>query len=572
MTFFWIHPTNDYLFNNFKIKIRIGVERFIASHNNEKFDVLIVGGGITGAAVAYEAASRGLNVGLVEKSDFGSATSAATSKMIHGGFRYLTRFEIGLVRESLSERRILMNIAPNFVLPFPFVFTHYSGDKYPAWMVKLGMIFYDLLSFDKNRLWDKSKKMPRYNSLSPEELIKEEPEVPDKNLKGVNTYYDCMNFMPERLTLAFLKSAIKHGAKVSNYCEVKSFISEKSNNGKVVSGVIVHDKINNEEVNIRSNLIINCTGPWADIMINKATGEPEKNHLCRSEGIHIITKKLVNKYVITATTKSGRHCFFVPWRGHTLIGTTDKEYVGNPDGYRVTRLAIEELLNEINQVFGNSSKIFFKDVENAYGGLRPLVENRAKGSYESSRKYEIVNHKKDGLKGLITVEGGKYTTSRNLAQKVVDLVFHELRFPFVKSVSKKHYLTGSEIKNLDSFISEKQKEYSNFDKFQIQFLAEIYGTEIDALLKIAKEDESLKTPLDKDGEIAAQIVYAFRHEMTFSLADVLFRRTGLGTLGHPGKEVLETIAAIAAKEIGWDEIRKQEEIKEIEELYGQWKD
>ncbi|NQU87348.1 MAG: glycerol-3-phosphate dehydrogenase/oxidase [Mariniphaga sp.] len=543
------------------------MNRFIESHQGEEFDILIVGGGITGAAVAYEAASRGLEVALVEKSDFGGATSAATSKMIHGGFRYLTKFEIGLVRESLRERRTLMNIASNFVHPLPFVFTHYKGDKYHPLMVKAGMIFYDLLSFDKNHLWDKSIKMPWHKSLSSEELIEYEPEVLPEGLKGGNLYYDGMNFYPERLTLAFIKSAVNYGAKVSNYTEVIDFLKTEKEGGKIITGVKVIDKTNKNKIDIRSKLVINCAGPWADIVLNKLTKQNKNKQLRRSEGIHIITKKKVNNHVITATTKSGRHCFFVPWRGHTLIGTTDKEYIGNPDEYKVTKSAIKEMLDEVNPVFGNSEKITFEDVQFAYGGLRPLVEDDTKESYESSRKYEISTHDKQGISGLLTIEGGKYTTSRNLAQKVVDKTCKELKKPKKHSVSNSTYLVGSDIKNIQSFITEKQKQYSAFDKKQIEFLVKMYGTEIDTLLKIAEEDKILKKPLNGDGEIAAQVVFGIRNEMAKSLPDILFRRTGLGTLGHPGNEVLEFIADIAAKESGWNISWKKEEIEKVEMLF-----
>ena len=540
------------------------MKRFIENHNDEVFDILIIGGGITGAVVAYEAASRGLKVALIEKADFGGATSAATSKMIHGGFRYLTHFEIGLVRESLRERRILTNIAPNYVHPLPFVFTHYKGDKYPGWMVKLGLIFYDLLSFDKNLLWDKSIRMPWHRSLPVKELLNHEPEVLPDSLKGANLYYDCMNFYPERLTLAFIKSAVKSGAKVTNYAEVKDFLIDENKKIKTITGVKVFDHIRNSEAIIKSKLVLNCAGPWADIVLNKAIKNTENRQLRRSEGIHIITKKKVSNYVITATTKAGRHCFFVPWRGHALIGTTDKEFIGNPDDYRVTKKAIKELLDEVNPIFGRSEKIELKDVEFAYGGLRPLVEEDTKESYESSRKYEISNHKKDGIHGLLTVEGGKYTTSRNLARKVVDKVVKELNIASKKSISKNQFLSGCEIDNLKSYISEKQKMYPFLEKPQVEFLVKMYGTEIDQVIKIAGEDEALKKPLNADGEIAAQVVYAIRNEMALTLPDILFRRTGLGTLGHPGEDTLNVIARIAAKEAGWDEKRKSEEINKAE--------
>jgi len=543
------------------------MDRFIESNTDASYEVLVIGGGITGAAVAYETALRGLKVALVDKSDFGGATSAATSKMIHGGFRYLTRFEIGLVRESLRERRVFMNIAPNLVHPLPFVLVHYKGDPYPKWLVKAGMIFYDLLSPDKNKLWDGSKKMPWHKNINRHELIHSEPEVLKTGLKGGSLYFDGINFYPERLTLAFLKSAAGQGAAISNYAEAKNILMSEKNGKKTISGAIIKDRIRNREITVKCPFIVNCAGPWADKILANVTGDRENRPIRRSEGIHILTGKKVNHYVITASTKDGRHCFFVPWRGHTLIGTTDKEYFGDPDDYRITKKAIREFLDEINPVFGQSEKITLEDIVYAYGGLRPLVENHTKDSYHSSRKYEISTHEKEGISGLLTVEGGKYTTSRNLARKVTNRIFRELKKPMVSSVSAKRYLTGCEINNLDIFTRNKQMEYASFDKQQIDLLVKMYGTELDSLMRIAALDSKLAIRLNDEGEMGAQVVYAIRHEMAQTLNDILLRRIGMGTLGYPGEALLSRVADIAAVEAGWDDFRKKQEIANTKEYY-----
>ncbi|MGB4269834.1 MAG: FAD-dependent oxidoreductase, partial [Spirochaetota bacterium] len=220
------------------------MKRFIEQDTKENFDCIVIGGGITGAAVAYEAASRGLNVALLEKNDFGWATSAATSKLIHGGLRYLNYFEFGLVRESLRERRILENIAPNLVYPFPFMIPNYNRLENNRWVLKIGMILYDILSYDKGFTWDKSKKIPMHFTLSKEKALQEEPNIHPEGLTAATVYYDCQSIFPERLTLAFIKSAVEYGAKVANYAEVVNF--SYTNNS--ITGVIVHDKLTNREV------------------------------------------------------------------------------------------------------------------------------------------------------------------------------------------------------------------------------------------------------------------------------------------------------------------------------------
>ena len=540
------------------------MERFIENYHGKKFDLIVIGGGITGATVAYEAASRGLSVALIEKSDFGSATSSATSKMIHGGLRYLSTYEFGLVRESLKERRVLTNIAPNFIHPAPFVFAIYKKDKVSNFMMKIGMLLYELFSFDKNRLWDKSKKMPFHKSISAEKITELFPNAVKEGLVGGQMYYDCSSHSPERFTLEFIKSAVKYGASVSNYTKVQNFIVEDDKKLKKVKGVEVIDELSGKKHNINANLVINCAGPWADILLDKVKKNHEDQELRRSEGIHFVTKKLVEKNVFSASTTDGKHFFLVPYRNHTLIGTTDKEYIGKPDNYKVTKKALNELINDVNQSFGTESKIKYEDIVFTYGGLRPLVEDQTEDTYQSSRKYEITGEKKNGIEGLITVEGGKFTTSRMLAEKAIDKALKILKFPKKKSISESEYLSNCNIANFKDFVKQKEKENPEFTHNQIEYLAKCYGTEIDKLFLILKEDRDYQKVINKDGEILAQVLYAVRNEMAITLEDILIRRTGIAQLGHPGKEILNKIAKLVAKELNWNDEKLALEISEIE--------
>jgi glycerol-3-phosphate dehydrogenase len=534
------------------------VKRFIEDYNGQSFDLIIIGGGITGAAAAYDAASRGLKVALLEKKDFGWATSAATSKLIHGGLRYLNYLRFGLVRESLRERRILENIAPNFVYPFPFMIPNYRGIKNNKWVIKAGMILYDMLSIDKGCTWDMAKKIPFHRSLSREDVLREEPGLLKNGLTGAAIYYDCLSICPERLTLAFVKSAVKYGAQVANYAEVKDCVYGE---GQSIVGVKALDLTTGKEVAIKGTLTIDCGGPWTDIILNTATQAYTKHSIRRSEGIHIITKPLVNRYAVVLMTPNGRHFFIIPWRGHSLIGTTDKEYKGNPDEYRVTRASIEEFLREINESLGRKP-LTYGDVLFAYGGLRPLVEDQVEGTYESTRKYEIFDGEKDGFKGLIAVEGGKYTTSRNLAVNVLKLVEKKLGRNLPKVITDRAYLCGCEIEDIEAFFAEIQNEHPEFDKKTLDYLGRNYGTDYRKVLAIAREDEELPTPVTHDGEILAEVIYAAREEMALTLKDILFRRTGIGTLGNPGDNIVERAGDLAAKELGWDTDRL---VKELEE-------
>ncbi len=540
------------------------MNRFIEKYTDHEFDLIVIGGGITGASVAYEAASRGMDVALVEKSDFGSATSAATSKMIHGGLRYLSTYEFALVRESLKERRVLMNIAPNFIHPAPFLFSSYAKDKVSFKQMKLGMIIYEALSFDKNWIWDKSKTMPSYKSLDNKATKQLFPNALTEDLIGGQLYYDCSSHSPERFTLSFIKSAVKYGASVANYTEVEDFIVEpKGRKKKIIKGVKVKDKISGETKDLKGKLVINCAGPWADIVLDKVKKEHSSQELRRSEGIHFIIKKVVGDTTFSGYSKSGRHFFLFPYRNHTLVGTTDKEYIGKPNDYKVTREAIEDLIVEVNSAFGNKDKIKYEDILHAYGGLRPLVEDQTEESYKSSRKYEITGEKKNGISGLITVEGGKFTTSRMLAEKAINKALRILKYPKRKSISESTQLYGCEIKNISDFIFEKKKKYSEYNPDNIEYLAKSYGTEIDSIMTIAANNKELKQILNKDGELLAQVQFAIRNEMAITLTDIIMRRTGVGLLGNPGMDTIVKIAEYAAKELNWNKAKMKAEIQKI---------
>ncbi|MBN2159095.1 MAG: glycerol-3-phosphate dehydrogenase/oxidase [Spirochaetes bacterium] len=538
------------------------MNRFIEQYSGEKFDIVIIGGGITGAAVAYDAASRGFSVALLEKGDFGAATSAATSKLIHGGLRYLANAEVGLVRESLRERRTLENIAPNLVIPLPSLIATYSGQGLmnSREVMRAGMILYDILSYDKGRTWDRSKRLPIHTSLSRKEVLEREGQVRPDRLNGGYVYYDCLSAFPERLTLAFVRSAVSRGAKAANYARVDDFLVE----GKRVTGVKLTDALIGGTLNVRGSLFINCTGPWADITLSKALNREAERQLRRSEGIHIITKKMVGRHMVGLRTGRGRHIFFIPWRGHTLIGTTDREYIGNPDEYRVSRRSVEEFLEEVNESFG-SGTIAYDDILHTYGGLRPLVETQTAGTYSSSRRYEVYDNAADGLDGLITVEGGKYTTSRNLAEKVMETVAKKSGRKLKRSGTDRTFLHGCDIPDMEAFLATVRSE-KHFERATMEYLAAAYGSEYPLVRDIMKTDASLARQLNGDGEVLAEVMFAVRSEMARTLPDIMLRRTGFGTLGNPGRDVITKIAETAAAELKWDAARISEEIRTITEM------
>ncbi|MCK7540977.1 MAG: glycerol-3-phosphate dehydrogenase/oxidase [Marinilabiliales bacterium] len=461
------------------------LKRFIEEESSEKFDLIIVGGGITGAAVAYIAAARSLSVALFEKKDYGGATSAATSKLIHGGLRYLANGELKLVRESLRERRILGNIAPNFVYSLPFLMPMYRRWKGNIWKMLVGMYIYDALSYDKKDTWDKSKRLQNHRLISHRKTIRLEPNLKMEDLRNAFYFFDYQSIFPERLTLAFVKSAAEYGARVSNYTPVEGFVF---GDGNRITGVKVRDVFTGMTKEVHGDLIVNCGGTWADKILNLAAGRDFSAHkVKRSEGIHIITKKIAGNHVVSLQTEDGGHMMIMPWRDHSLIGTTDKEFHGDPDEYRVSRESINEIINKRSmKISGRRSLVRIS--LHAYGGLRPLVDDQTKGSYETSRKYEVYDNATDGIEGMITVEGGKYTTSRSLAREVLKLISTKLNRTLSDSVSDNLYLSGCEIRDMRQFMIRQHLNYKDFSRNTIEYVSRNYGTESKVVFQIARDD------------------------------------------------------------------------------------
>ncbi|MFA9289765.1 MAG: FAD-dependent oxidoreductase [Solirubrobacteraceae bacterium] len=533
---------------------------------NKLYDVIIVGGGITGCAMAYEAASKGLNVILFEKDDFGHATSSATSKLIHGGLRYLKNFEFDLVRESLEERKVLGNITPNLVSPLRFIIPNYDESFLEKILLQTALFFYDVLSFDKNNVQLEDNKLPNHKTISLEEILKEEPTIKKENLQGAVAYYDYQNTNPTRMHMAFLLSAWEKGAIAMNYTAVKKIIKTTTNE---VVGVEVYDSIENKSFSFLSKIVINCAGPWSDKVLSLTGKEKEeKGKIIRSEGVHLITKKLINKNALACQTDEGDHLLIIPWRDHTIIGTNDRAFKGNPDEYKVQKESIDEILNKANKYFSPVDKpLTYKDILYAYGGLRPLSEEADKDSYNTSRKYEIVDGEKIGLPGLITVKGGKYTTSRNLAETTISML-QKKGFTLTPFDTKKHKLVGCRINETETLLKKLKNRFTIlFTDNTYLYYATLYAELAHHILELAEKDQKLRQTITHDGEILAEVKYVIQEEMPQTLLDILIRRTAIGDLGKPSKAVLALVANLASEEWNWDENRIQKELELVEAHY-----
>ncbi len=521
---------------------------------SQEFEFLIIGGGITGLAIARELAERGHSVGLIEKKDFYCATSSATSKLIHGGLRYLENFEVGLVRESLKERRILMLSASHLVKPIPFVIPVLPWTKPNPGLIYLGLKLYDVLSFDRNQFVPDEYYIPPARRISKQEINNLLPEILSIPAEGGLLYYDCLSLHPERLALAFLKSAFQKGAKFYNYVEIQNIVTE-NNNGKIkIQELELKDKITGKTARFKAKVFINATGPWMDIVLSKILNKEIKK-LARSKGIHLLTRPILsNKVAVLFRTKSHRHFFVIPWMGLSLIGPTDTPFLDDPDKLKPEKSDIEQLIHDFNETVPGDllSKDMILDVP---VGIRPLISSDPKNTYKTSRKYEIFTHE-ENLQNFITVAGGKWTTSRKLGEDVVKEIYK--KYPEFQSNVK---VDTSQLPLFGSpGYSNPYSVYENFalkefrieeiNKEQHKHLMGLYGTEHVEILQLIRKNPKLAEPISntlRQREVLAQVEFSIIYEGARTLEDIVKRRMAVGTYGVPDRKSLEKITKHAAK-------------------------
>ena len=563
------------------------------------YDLVIVGGGITGACIARDASLRGLSVALVEKGDFASATTGASSKLIHGGLRYLQNLELSLVRESLRERRIWSNVAPHMVDPIEFLMPLTSKGIKDRLVKAIGLTLYDWLAYDRNRLDDPDKAIPAHRKLSREETLALEPGLKSDDLTGAMVFYDYQMYSPERLALECILSAAAVGADVANYAQVVGLVVDDNRVTGVkvrdlAPGTPLEDGASPDEYAVMGRVVVNATGPWADVLMdavcrpNKAGGDGEgSRRLIRSKGIHLITRSLTSGHAIAVLGES-THFFILPWRGYSILGTTDTVYEGDPDKVHVTEKDIVDFLGVINRGF-SGARLRRSDVVFFYAGLRPIIDTTVSpddsgtreedtegaeepDSYSASRAAEVYDHaEEDGIQGIITAVGGKWTTSRYLAEQVVDLAVSKLGMTAIPCSTDRTPTYGGAIGPFAQYKKQEAAEHVELPRAVVEHLAKNYGGRIGDVLALTREDVRLAEKLSEDlPDIGAQVVYAVRSEMAFTLEDVLFRRTGLGTAGSPGDEVIHRVADIMARELGWDETERTAQINRVMAKFASW--
>ncbi|SMP38312.1 glycerol-3-phosphate dehydrogenase [Desulfonatronum zhilinae] len=544
---------------------------------SRRFDLLVIGGGINGACVAWDAAMRGLSVALIDKGDFGAATSAATGRMIHGGIRYLQHLALGRVKASLHERIFFLRSAPHLVRPVPFLIPTYGHGFKGKEVLGLAMTIYDLLAWTEDSKNSRTA-LPGHKRLSRQETLALEPHLHADGLTGAIRFYDCQMPFPERLTLAIVLSARQEGAVVLNYVQAKDLLV---NDGRV-TGVNVMDILTGRQLTVKADVTVNAAGPWVSSVLKSAgladTAESASRIL--SKGIHIITRSLTNGHALALATRhkhsgawvdrGGRHFFIVPWQGLSLIGTTNSPFNGAPDDDIVTEDDIHGLIDDVNSVYP-SAGLCRDDIRFFYGGLYPDDPSRPSGTgYQGSREDNIIDHGvSQKIQGLISVIGVKYTTARLLAQKIVDLACRKLARPAKPCRTKSAPVLGGDIPDLKDFVARESRCWQGMlPESQVADLIHGYGTSYTEILDLYGQDPGLAKGISPEILILkAQVIHAVRREMAQTLQDIVFRRLPLACVGRPAPEVLRGLARIMAEELGWDDARIETEVLAVDARY-----
>lgn len=532
---------------------------------NEIFDLLIIGGGITGAGIALDAAARGLRTLLVEKRDFAAGTSSRTTKLIHGGLRYLEQFDFALVREALVERAILTRTAPHLTEAYPFVIPIYADSRrnydHPLKM-RAGLILYDLLSMGHG--------FERHRRLSREEALALAPQLDPRGLKGAFLYYDGRT-NDSRLVVEVLKAAHEQGARIVNHARVRGFL--KDGQGRL-AGVRLREEGSGREIEARARVVINATGVWMEetIRFNEQVGTlPRTVHPAKGIHLTIAAERLpVRSAWLIPSLTGHRFYFVVPWQGRVNIGTTDTNYQGDKESPAANEAEVTEILNAINSYFPDA-RLEPADVITTWAGLRPLITDpRARNTSEVSRREELI----ETPDGLISISGGKLTTYRQMAENTVDLAARRLRERFdLSSPPSRTRETGLSGAGLGREAFERAAEQlSRTDHLPIEtarHLIETYGSNYPQLVELLREDERLRRPLIEGlPHVAAEIVYAARYEMAFSLTDALMRRTRLAMLaGEAALQSARAVAELMAGEMEWTLEETERQIAAFEEEY-----
>lgn len=545
------------------------MKRNLSDLAGRKFDLIVVGGGIFGACIAWDASLRGLSVALLEKGDIGGATSANCFRIVHGGIRYLQHGDLWRTREAIRERRVMLRIAPHLVRPLPIAVPTYRQGRLSKQVLSAGARVYDILSLDRNRgIDDESSRIPRSRVISRAELISLFPDLLTDGLTGAVVIHDGQMKNPARLVLEFIHSAAAYGARVANYVDVTGL---SRRNGRI-TGVRARDRLSADTFEVLGTTVVNATGPWADSVLRSwlGFGLPEQPMFSRDMYI-VVNRRLSQSDIGLAipardsdpsaiVSRGRRHLFLVPRGDTTAIGVWHKVHQAEPDNFTVEDYEIERALSEVNRAFP-SAKFQGSDVIQVQAGLVPIDGvGSSQTQVKFGRRSIVADHSQiHGIQGLISVIGVRYTTARHVAQVVVDLVFRRAGYRPPDCKTDEIALIGGRTGRFEDLAREAEKHVQRLgiamDPDMTRNLLRNHGSRYPDIVRLMKSRPTLAQGLDGTRMTRAEVVHAVREEMAMTLEDLTLRRTNLCESGHPGKEVLRLCAELMAEEAGWDQKR-----------------
>jgi glycerol-3-phosphate dehydrogenase len=516
------------------------------------YDLVIVGGGMAGAGAARDLALRGLSVALVEKGDFASATTARSSKLIHGGLRYLELFDFGLVRESLAERERLRRLAPHLVRPLPFLVPIYRESSRGLIKVRIGLTLYDWLTPGR-------RDRERYRVLRAVDALSLEPGIRPEDLRGAGYYFDDLLLYPERLCLENVLSACRHGARAFNYAQVEEF---RRDGAGVITGVRVRDLLTGTVATLGARIVVNATGPWVDDLRALAGVQDRGAHILRrTKGIHCLLPRLSER-AIYHSTQDDRMIFVIPWRDFSLVGTTDTDFDGDLDRVHASRAEVDYLLGEVRHAVPDP-RVAASEVLYTYAGVRPLSFEEGRRASDVSRAHKVVE---EAGGRFLSITGTKLTCFRSLAEELGDRVCRTLGR---RGASRTAELT------LDGADAEAGRveahtwldvsgdtAASGLPRETLETLVSLYGRNYRRVMEVAgKEPGGAERLCPSNPDVVAQLHHAVNDELTVSLQDFLLRRTGIGTSRCQGRDCAEGIAQRMAPLLGWSARRLDAELE-----------
>jgi glycerol-3-phosphate dehydrogenase len=536
-----------------------GMIRDLDALTGRSFDVVVVGGGIYGLTIAYDAAQRGLSVALVERDDFGSGASFNHLRTIHGGLRYLQSLDIRRARESTHERRTTARIAPHAVRPLSFALPLYRSLMRGKMAMRAGFVLDRILSAGRNRGVPPSHRLPGGRVFSRSRAAQTFPGLRRQGLTGAAVFYDYVTTEPDRFTFSFALAAAEHGAVLANHVEASALLVD----GKRVTGVSAGDTLGSRTVEVGARLVVNATGGRVDRLLKPlgiATGIP------MLKAMNLVTRRDAGDEALGGRSPSGRNLFLVPWRDRALFGTWESDRTCDPDDTTVSESDVTAFIGELNQAFP-ALDLTPADITLVHRGVVPAVVRGDRVSLEGHE--QIRDHATQGVEGLVSVAGTKFTTARAVAQRVTDMVLSKLEQKPVACRTASTPLPGGSLRDIGLAIADARREYDEgLPTDTIPHLIAAYGSRYRDVMEIAAARPDWRTRLAPDSPvIGAELVLAVRKEMAPTLADAVIRRTPLGALGHPGDAALARAAAIVGTELGWTDERRRQEMAAVDAFY-----